>query len=111
MVSRASAPAWREGDELVVRDRGSSNGTFVGARGILAMMILISSLAGCEMITGSCGDISGQYVFHRPEVLSEDYTLIEEGEDPWRLSEGEGVMTLDLTSLVTSLEGEEERRS
>jgi hypothetical protein len=76
----------------------------------LAGMVASLSLAGCEMITDFWGDITGRYVFHGLEYLSEDFSLIEEGEDLWLLSEGEGVMTLDLTTLVTTLEGEEEQR-
>ena len=79
------------------------------AAGIAALALGLS-LAGCEMMTDFWGDISGRYTFHRLEYLSEDFSLIEDNEDLWRLSQGEGVMTLDLTTLVTSLEGEEEQR-
>jgi hypothetical protein len=66
--------------------------------------ILAVTLAGCEMLTGFWGDISGRYTFHGVEYLSQDFTLIEEGDELWRLTEGEGQMTLNMTTVTTDFE-------
>jgi hypothetical protein len=38
------------------------------------------------------------------EYLSQDFTLIEEGDELWRLTEGEGQMTLNMTTVTTDFE-------
>jgi hypothetical protein len=78
---------------------------------VIAVALLGLALAGCEMLTGFWGDISGRYVFRRVEYLSQDFTLIEEGDELWRLTNGEGQVTLNLTTVTTDFDtGEDTER-
>jgi pSer/pThr/pTyr-binding forkhead associated (FHA) protein len=81
---------------------------------LLLSLVLIGmtlSLSSCDLTLDLYGDLRGEYTFKKLTYADENFSAEREGPDIWRLSEGKGTITADITLIVgTSEEEPEEER-